>query len=185
MIYLPFPHRFFSFLLALLGVWTLIFGALIGVEKFTVRKLFGVLASLTGVFLISRVDLSGSNDENRGSFPHKSTGEIALGDTMAAFSAILYGIYTIVMKKRVGSESRVNMPLFFGLVGLINSFILWPGFVILHLTGLETFSFPDRNRVWMIVLVCVARFLLFRLLVFPSHAEVSIFALPTVPRFAE
>ena len=144
-------------------------------EKFTIRKLFGVLASLAGVFLISRVDLSGSNDENRGSFPHKSKSEIALGDTMAAISAILYGIYTIVMKKQVGSESRVNMPLFFGLVGLINTFILWPGFVILHLTGLETFSLPDSNRVWLIVLVCVAHFLLFRLLILPSRAKCTIF----------
>lgn len=100
--------------------------------------------------------MSGSSDENRGSFPHKSPGEIVLGDFMAALSAILYGVYTIVMKKRVGDESRVNMPLFFGLVGLINFVLLWPGFVILHFSGFETFGLPETSRVWMIILVCLS-----------------------------
>ncbi|KAJ5587362.1 uncharacterized protein N7459_003127 [Penicillium hispanicum] len=142
------------------SVWTLVFGAMIGVEKFTGRKLLGVVASLVGIILISRVDLTkpdaGSDasaaDNSEGSFPHKSSGEIALGDAMAAFSSIMYGIYTIVMKKQVGDESRVNMPMFFGLVGLFNLVLLWPGFLILHWTGVEPFELPDTNRVWMIIL---------------------------------
>lgn len=124
-----------------------------GVEKFTIRKLVGVIASLTGIFLISRVDISGGNDEHRGSFPHKTTAEIIVGNAMAAFSAILYGIYTIVMKRQVGDESHVNMQLFFGLVGLWNTLLLWPGFFVLHFTSFETFAFPATNRIWMIVLV--------------------------------
>lgn len=74
---------------------------------------------------------------------------------MAAFSAILYGVYTIVMKKQVGDESRVNMPLFFGLVGLFNLFLLWPGFIILHLTGIEPFQMPGTTKVGIIILVCL------------------------------
>ena len=124
------------------SIWTLIFCALTKVEGFTVRKLVGVLASLVGVVLISSVDLSGANDDNRGSFPHKTTAQIAIGDAMAFFSAIIYGIYVTVMKRRVGNEERVNMPLFFGLVGLFNVLFLWPGFFILHYTGIETVSFP-------------------------------------------
>ncbi|CAG7998810.1 unnamed protein product [Penicillium olsonii] len=139
------------------GVWTLIIGAVLGVEKFTPRKLMSVIASLIGIILISRVDLSSSDagataDGNEGSFPHKSTGEIALGDAMAAFSALMYGLYTIVMKKQVGDESLVNMPLFFGLVGFSNVVLLWPGFFILHWTGVEVFSFPETGRVWTIIL---------------------------------
>ncbi|CAG8239693.1 unnamed protein product [Penicillium salamii] len=139
------------------GVWTLVFGALLGVERFTPRKLISVIASLIGIILISRVDLSAPDegatpDGSGGSFPRKSTGEIALGDAMAAFSAIMYGLYTIVMKKQVGDESLVNMPLFFGLVGFFNVVLLWPGFFILHWTGIEVFSFPETGRVWFIVL---------------------------------
>ncbi|KAL4935609.1 hypothetical protein BDV06DRAFT_125195 [Aspergillus oleicola] len=144
------------------GVWTLIFGVLFRIEKFTVRKLAGVIASLLGIILISRVDLSstdapnpGSGDGNGGGskFPPKSPAEIALGDSMAAFSAIMYGVYTIVLKRQVGDESRVNMQLFFGLVGFFNMFLLWPGFVLLHLTGAEKFALPDSGRVWTIILV--------------------------------
>ncbi|KAJ5218826.1 uncharacterized protein N7498_000925 [Penicillium cinerascens] len=140
------------------GVWTLVFGAFIGVEKFTVRKFLGVVASLIGIILISRVDLSKSDDTatpdgSESSFPHKTTAEIALGDAMAAFSAIMYGVYTIVMKKQVGDESKVNMQLFFGLVGFFNLVMLWPGFFILHWTGVESFSLPETKRIWTIILV--------------------------------
>lgn len=134
---------------------------MIGVEKFTVRKFLGVMASLVGIILISRVDLSSpdtgsdtsATDNSEGSFPHKSSAEIALGDSMAAFSSIMYGIYTIVMKKQVGDESRVNMQVFFGLVGLFNFILLWPGFFILHWTGVEPFELPETKRVWTIILV--------------------------------
>jgi solute carrier family 35 protein F5 len=116
-----------------------------------------VIASLIGIILISRVDLSkpeeGAASDGNGSFPHKSTGEIALGDAMAAFSALMYGLYTIVMKKQVGDESLVNMPLFFGLVGFFNVVLLWPGFFILHWTGIEPFALPETQRVWTIILV--------------------------------
>lgn len=135
------------------SIWTLVFGAMFHVEGFTARKLVGVLASLAGIVLISMVDLSGNNDENRGKFPHKTQGEIAIGDAMAFFSALMYGIYAVVMKKRIGNEERVNMPLFFGLVGLFNVLFLWPGFIILHFTGVETFELPPTRKVWTIILV--------------------------------
>lgn len=132
------------------------------IEKFTARKFVGVIASLIGIILISRVDLSTPDSGDvtptldgggEGAFPHKSPAEIALGDAMAAFSAIMYGVYTIVMKKQVGNESRVNMQLFFGLVGFFNLVLLWPGFFVLHWTGVEPFELPSTNRVWMIILV--------------------------------
>lgn len=143
----------------------MIFGAALRVEKFTLRKFLGVLASLLGIILISRVDLSTSDapapddGENNGSFPRKSSAEIALGDAMAAFSAIMYGVYTIVMKRQCGDESRVNMSLFFGLVGFINMVLIWPGFIIMHFTGLEKFELPPTDRVWTILLVCHVHFL--------------------------
>lgn len=136
------------------SIWTLAFGALFRVEKFSVRKLAGVVASLAGIVLISSIDLgSGDNDNNRGNFPHKSRKEIAIGDAMAFFSAVMYGIYAIVMKKRIGNEDRVNMPLFFGMVGFFNVLFLWPGFLILHYSGVEIFELPPTRKVWTIVLL--------------------------------
>jgi drug/metabolite transporter (DMT)-like permease len=74
---------------------------------------------------------------------------------VAFASAIVYGIYIVVMKKKVGNEDRVNMPLFFGLVGFFNLVFLWPGLFILHFTGVESFALPPTGKVWMIVLVSV------------------------------
>lgn len=119
------------------SVWTLVFCALFGVDPFSVRKLIGVMASLVGIVLISTVDLSGQNDDNRGSFPHKTPAQIAIGDSMAFVSAVVYGMYVTVMKRRVGNEDKVDMRLFFGLVGVFNLAFLWPIFFVLHWTGIE------------------------------------------------
>jgi solute carrier family 35 protein F5 len=135
------------------SIWTLLIGTFWGVERFTVKKLCGVLASLAGIILISTVDLSGQSDKNRGSFPHKTTRELAIGNAMAFFSAVLYGVYAVVMKKRIGDESKVNMPLFFGLVGLFDVMLLWPFFIILHLIGMETWELPPTGKVVAIIMV--------------------------------
>lgn len=135
------------------GIFTLAFGAALKVEAFTIRKLVGVLASLAGIIMISMVDLTRNTDKNRGSFPHKSNGQLAIGDLLALASALLYGIYTIMMKKRIGNESRVDMLLFFGFVGVFNLIILLPGFPILHYSGIETFELPPTKRIMAIVLI--------------------------------
>ncbi|KAH0367287.1 hypothetical protein KCU65_g4711, partial [Aureobasidium melanogenum] len=135
------------------SIFTLLLGCAVGVEIFTLKKLLGVLASLLGVVLISSVDLFGDNDDGRGLFPHKSARQVALGDAMALLSAVLYGIYAVLMKKRIGDERRISMPVFFGLVGLFNVLLLWPGFLILHFTGVEPFELPPTSRVTTIILV--------------------------------
>ena len=136
-----------------LGVWTLAFGTLLNVEKFSIRKLIGVLASLAGIILISSIDVSADQDKNRGSFPHKSHKQIAIGDVLAFASAVMYGIYTTVMKKKIGDESRADMLMFFGFVGLFNIITLLPGFFVLHFTGIEKFELPPTRRILVIVMV--------------------------------
>jgi len=155
--------------------WTLLIGAFTGTEKFTWRKLCGVFGSLIGVILISGVDLGADTNTNHDgpaavvvrslqsffssravdTFPDKSPAELALGDALALFSAIFYGVYTIALKKTtVKARPRsLNMPLFFGLVGVCNMVLLFPLFPILHFSGLERFALPPTQRVWTILLV--------------------------------
>ncbi|KAL8914244.1 MAG: hypothetical protein Q9171_001115 [Xanthocarpia ochracea] len=142
-----------TILTATSSIWTLLIGAIMGVEVFTLKKLIGVIASFAGIVLTSTADISGENDQNRGSFPHKSTRQISIGDALALLSAVLYGVYTTVMKKKVGDEARVNMLLFFGFVGLFNIIFLLPGFPILHYLDVEPFELPPTRRVWTIILV--------------------------------
>jgi solute carrier family 35 protein F5 len=63
------------------SIWTLLSGTIMRVERFTLRKFAGVCASLVGVILISSVDVSGSTDENRGSFPHKTSAPSSTAST--------------------------------------------------------------------------------------------------------
>ena len=135
------------------SMWTLLFGAIFKVERFTLVKLFGVIVSLAGIVLISMIDLSGDTDKNRGNFPHKAQAQIALGDVLSLISAILYASYAIFIKKRIGDENKIDMLLFFGFVGLINTFILWPGIILLHFVGLEPFELPPTPSITYIILV--------------------------------
>jgi len=137
------------------SIFTLVFAALWGVEVFKIKNLVGVLCSFSGVVLIALVDLSKeNNDANRGSFPHKSSAQIAMGNAMALGSAIVYGIYAVLVKWRVGNEDRVDMLTVFGFVGLFSVVLIWPGFFILHWTGFERFQLPPSRTIWTIVIVC-------------------------------
>jgi len=131
-----------------------------GTERFTWKKLCGVLASLAGIVLISQVDLN-SNDEPTpdtkralDDFPDKSPYELALGDALALLSAVIYGFYTISLKKTTISAlpKSIHMPTFFGFVGLFNIILLLPLFPALHFSGLETFSTPPSAHIWIILL---------------------------------
>ena len=43
-----------------------------------------------------------------------------VGDSLALLSALFYATYVTLLKVRVREESRVDMQLFFGFVGLFN-----------------------------------------------------------------
>jgi solute carrier family 35 protein F5 len=76
-----------------------------------------------------------------------------LGDALALISALFYALYVILLKVRIGSESRINMQLFFGFVGLFNVLTCWPLGLLLHFTGIEPFGLPsNRNEIGAILL---------------------------------
>ncbi|KAG0007986.1 hypothetical protein BGZ80_003992 [Entomortierella chlamydospora] len=144
------------------GFFTLAIGAILKTETFSALKLVAVCASVIGVILVSESD--------RGETPHvllngnlvssntfidttEPTAPAAplFGDFLALMSALFYGCYTVLLKVRIQNESRVNMSLFFGFVGLFNLVLLWPMFGVLHWTGVEPFELPkDSKVIWMI-----------------------------------
>jgi solute carrier family 35, member F5 len=79
-----------------------------------------------------------------------------LGDAFALVSALFYALYVILLKVKIKSESRVDMQLFFGFVGLFNILLCWPAGVFLHLTGLEPFALPSTRKMWAGVLINVS-----------------------------
>ncbi|KAI9313496.1 hypothetical protein BX666DRAFT_1977045 [Dichotomocladium elegans] len=112
------------------GLFTLAIGALFSVERFTLVRVIAVFVSFLGVVLVSSSDKSGE------------TNAPFLGDCLALAGAFFYGCYTTLLKLRIGDESRINMPMFFGFVGAFNVMLLWPIFFILDYTGLEMFDLP-------------------------------------------
>jgi len=101
-------------------------------EKPTIGHIIGVFCTLGGAAII------GSQD--------KSSGESSfIGDILAITSACIYGLYTTLMKYSVGDDSRLEMTLFFTMLGAINLCIFWPLFFILHFTNIEHFQLPPKN----------------------------------------
>ena len=84
------------------SLWTLILTSLLGVEKFTWFKLFGIFGTLAGVTLVA---ISDSNN---------TMNESIWGDLLAIISAITYAIYVAAFKKIVKEEHRVNNAMFLG-----------------------------------------------------------------------
>ncbi|KAI6005272.1 hypothetical protein F5J12DRAFT_835857 [Pisolithus orientalis] len=105
------------------GIFTLVVGRVFHVEAVTIVKIGAVLLSFGGVVLVS---FSDSQDPG----PYSMTRPFYLlpiiGDILALLSALLYAMYMIFLKVKIREESRIDMQLFFGFVGLFNIFLCWP-----------------------------------------------------------
>lgn len=102
-----------------------------------------MLFSFFGVVLVSYSDNSSTVLSSR--LP-------LIGDTLALCGAVFYGCYTVLLKLKIGDESRINMPLFFGFVGVFNLIFMWPFFFVLSYSGLEKFELPFSNTIWIMIL---------------------------------
>lgn len=80
-----------------------------------------------------------------------------LGDLLALASALFYALYVTLLKVRIKSESRIDMQLFFGFVGLVNVLACWPIGLLLHLAGFEVFEIPPTRKAWQTILVNVCQ----------------------------
>ncbi|PCH33827.1 hypothetical protein WOLCODRAFT_135344 [Wolfiporia cocos MD-104 SS10] len=149
------------------GFFTLGIGRIFRVEKLTVVKLAAVFASFGGVVLVS---LSDSSQSQSSSPPSSSPSPSSpyhnslimfsfvhiIGDALALLSALFYALYVILLKVRIRSESRIDMQLFFGFVGLFNIIACWPLGVVLHFAGVERFELPYSSKAVTALLVNMA-----------------------------
>ncbi|EGN96861.1 hypothetical protein SERLA73DRAFT_185071 [Serpula lacrymans var. lacrymans S7.3] len=128
------------------GFFTLALGRLFRVETLSGGKIGAVLTSFTGVILVSLSDSARDHPVNPASVVAMNSRPI-FGDFLALLSAIFYALYVIFLKVQIQEESRIDMQLFFGFVGLFNVFCCWPLGFILHWTGLENFELPSGEKV--------------------------------------
>jgi len=116
--------------------------------------------SFIGVIVVSLSDSESKQPSGPASHPKPQQARVdsraTLGDVLALISALFYAMYVILLKVRIKSESRIDMQLFFGFVGLFNILICWPIGLVLHLTGIEIFELPPNRKVTTAVLVNVS-----------------------------
>lgn len=80
---------------------------------------------------------------------------LLLGDFIALLGAGFYGCYTTLLKLRIHHESRVDMTLFFGYVGLYCLIFLWPFIIVLSILGIEPFELPPSKTVTFFIIVSI------------------------------
>jgi len=136
------------------GFFTLLVTWVFRMEQVSRTKIIGVLASFVGVALVANSDRA----LTPAPVPHRSIREVAVaaspvfGDLLALGSAIFYSLYITLLKVRIREESRVDMPLFFGFVGLFNIFLGVPVLGLLHVTGAEDLEWPNARRAWITII---------------------------------
>lgn len=135
--------------------FTLLIGALAKTESFSGVKIFGLVLSFLGVIIITK-----SDSDTVSSDVERTPMSILLGNSLALAGALLYGVYATLLKYRIKNESRINMKVFFGFVGVFNLFFLWPSLIIFHFTGVEKFELPSGTFVLSIILInCLITFI--------------------------
>ncbi|KAK9682905.1 hypothetical protein RND81_10G105700 [Saponaria officinalis] len=133
------------------GLFALFFGALLGQDSINSVKLVAVFVSMAGVTLTTvgktwapDTSFSVSEDGNHN----------IIGDVYGLMSAMLYGLFTVLLKKSSGSDgNEVDVQKFFGYIGLFALlgfwWLVWP----LQLIGIEPeFKFPKPSTAKTVLL---------------------------------
>jgi len=141
------------------GFFTLGIGRIFKVESLSVTKVVAVVISFSGVIFVSLSDssqtatpkdvvsvVSDSISKARRLVHGDEYSDPILGDFLALSSALFYAFYVILLKVRIQQESRINMQLFFGFLGLFNILFMWPLGLVLHFTGVEPFELPSGGK---------------------------------------
>ncbi len=64
-----------------------------------------------------------------------------------------YASYLVLLSKFIPHPDSLEIPMFFGFVGLIDGLLLIPVVAFWHYTGIEPFEWPTTYEVWTILLV--------------------------------
>ncbi|XP_037042736.1 solute carrier family 35 member F5 isoform X2 [Bradysia coprophila] len=103
-----------------------------GGDKLTLSKCCIVLISFAGVITVTISDIDGT--------------DVTKGIVLALLSAFFYAAYLVLVKHKSDTEEKIDIPLFFGFVGLWNLLLMWPVFFVLNFTQIETFELPNKRQ---------------------------------------
>ncbi|KAJ7292355.1 hypothetical protein O6H91_14G067500 [Diphasiastrum complanatum] len=125
------------------ALFTLIFGSLLGQDRFTFPKVVAVLVTITGVAMTTFGSTWAADDSV--TFTRSKKHDV-VGDGFGLLSAVLYGLFT-------GEEGEVDVQRIFGYIGLFTLLGLWWLVWPLMALGLEPkFTIPTSTKVDEILL---------------------------------
>jgi len=103
-------------------------------DRLSLTKIVAVLFTVSGVVLVSYSDLKLEDG-----FP--------LGSLWTISGAIFYSSYIVFLRRKIDHEDKLDVPMFFGFVGLFSFLFLWPLFFVLHFSNHEHFDLPTKEQI--------------------------------------
>ncbi|KAG5510903.1 hypothetical protein JKF63_06404 [Porcisia hertigi] len=123
------------------SIWTFLLSYMLLQQPLQLHRFVAIALSVSGTIVVGLTD-KGAN-----------SGHSVLGGNIAALlSALFYAMYTSVLKLHLPDDERFSMGMLFGAVGVLNLFLLWPGLVLLSVTGTEPFAWPSWKQFWFLLL---------------------------------
>jgi solute carrier family 35 protein F5 len=109
-------------------------------DKFSLTKLIIIFISVGGGVLVGL-------SINNGTF------KVDYGALYAVGGAFLYACYLVLLSKAVTEPDSLEIPMFFGFVGLSMAILLVPAIVFWDYMQWEEFHLPNDNMVWTLLLI--------------------------------
>lgn len=123
------------------SIWTLALSYVMLRQKVGIHRIVAVGLCVGGSIMVGLADRNSSSG-------HNTVG----GDIVALLSAFFCAAYTSVLKWHLPDDERFAMGMVFGAVGVLNFLFLWPGLVILGVSGAEPFAWPTWRQFWPLLL---------------------------------
>lgn len=101
-------------------------------DRFTVSKLVAVSLTMCGATMVTMSEINE---------PQSSRGII-----LSVLSAFFYACYLVLVKRKNDTDEKIDIIEFFGFVGLWNTLLLWPLFIVLNFSQLESFEMPNKKQ---------------------------------------
>lgn len=101
-------------------------------DRFTISKLIAVSLTICGATMVCMSEINE---------PHSSRGII-----LSVLSAFFYACYLVLVKRKNDIDEKIDIMEFFGFVGLWNTLLLWPLFLVLNFSQLESFEMPNKKQ---------------------------------------
>jgi len=134
-------------------------------DKIRFDKIFSVVVAIAGVLVVAYGDSisdkktpDGTAGKGADGAEHRTAGNIMIG-----IGSVLYGLYEVLYKRFAcppqgvsAGRSVIFANAVASMIGCWTVLVLWIPFPILHVLGIEKFSWPTGEAAWMLLVSTIA-----------------------------